>query len=401
MERTLRILILVAVGAALLAPESGREVQAAPPPAKTLSQTHNAFGFKLLKALEPGEGNKNVFISPSSVAMALSMVYNGARGGTKTAMGKALELQGMDLAQVNQQSLDLLKLLKNPDPKVELAVANSVWARQGVSFRPEFLKTVVSFYQAQATALDFRTAGAANTINAWVNEKTRGKIPTIVQPPIPSDMVMYLINAVYFKGSWSTAFDKKLTEDRTFTPGAGPPGKRPLMKQHGWLPYLETDDFQSVQLPYGKNRRLAMYVFLPKKDLKSFVGKLDGNSWDLWMRQYSNTEGTILLPRFKMEYEKELRSALTQLGMGVAFQDDADLGGIGRGLAISEVKHKTYVDVNEEGTEAAAVTSVGVRATAVRVEPPTFYMEVNRPFFFAIRDNQSGEVLFLGVVQNP
>ncbi len=119
------------------------------------------------------------------------------------------------------------------------------------------------------------------------------------------------------------------------------------------------------------------------------------------MRKYSSTEGTLLLPRFKMEYEKQLREALTQLGMGVAFQDDADLGGIGPNLAISEVKHKTYVDVNEEGTEAAAVTSVGVRATSVRVEPRTFYMEVNRPFFFAIRDNQSGEVLFLGVVQKP
>jgi serpin B len=375
---------------------------APPPPApNALARAHNAFGFKLLKTLEQAEGNRNVFISPSSVAIALSMVYNGARGETKEAMEKALDLQGLDIAQVNQQSLELINLLKNPDPKVQLSVANSVWARQGVNFRQEFLKTVVTFYQAQATALDFRAAGAANTINAWVNEKTRGKIPTIVQPPISPDMVLYLINAVYFKGSWSTEFDKKLTESRPFTPAGGPPEKRPLMKQHAWLPYLETEDFQSVSLPYGKNHRLSMYVFLPKKDLKTLLGKLDGDSWELWMRKYSNTEGTILLPRFKMEYEKELRSTLTQLGMGVAFQDDADLGGIGPRLAISEVKHKTYVDVNEEGTEAAAVTSVGVRATAVYIPPRIFYMEVNRPFLFAIRDSQSGEVLFLGVVQKP
>ena len=391
----LRVLSAAVLLAALGSP-------AAPPPAaKTLSQAHNAFGFKLLKAVEQTEGGKNVFLSPASVAMALSMVYNGARGQTKAAMVKALELQGMDIAQVNQQSLELLKLLKNPDPKVQLAVANSVWARQGVKFRPEFLKAVIEFYQAQAETLDFRSPGAAATINAWVNEKTRGKIPTIVEPPIPRDMVLYLINAVYFKGAWTTAFDKKLTEQRTFTPAGGAPGKRPLMKQHGWLPYLETEDFQSVSLPYGSSRRLSMYVFLPKKDLKSFLAKLDGGSWEQWMRKYASTEGTLLLPRFKMKYEKQLRDALTQLGMGVAFQDSADLGGIGPNLAISEVKHKTYVDVNEEGTEAAAVTSVGVRATAVPVKPVTFYMEVNRPFFFAIRDNQSGEVLFLGVVQNP
>ena len=405
MKRTvgLGILVLLAAGAGCILFTGDREVHAAPPPpaSKSLSQAHNAFGFKVLKALEQSEGNQNVFISPSSIALALSMVYNGARGQTKAAMEKALDLQGMDIAQVNQQSLALLKLLKDPDPKVQLAVADSVWARKGVSFRPEFLKTVLGFYQAQATVLDFRSAGAASTINAWVNEKTRGKIPTIVEPPIPPDMVMYLINAVYFKGSWTTEFDKKLTENRPFTPAGGAPEKRPLMKQHATLPYLETEDFQSVSLPYGKNRRLSMYVFLPKKDLKSLVGKLDGDAWDLWMRKYSNTEGTILLPRFKMEYEKELRGVLTQLGMGLAFQDDADLGGIGPSLAISEVKHKTYVDVNEEGTEAAAVTSVGVRATAVRVEPPTFYMEVNRPFLFAIRDNQSGEVLFLGAVQKP
>lgn len=403
MKRTiwLGVLVLLAAGAGAILLGGNVTVQAAPPASQTLSRAHNAFGFKVLKTLEQGEGNKNVFISPSSIAIALSMVYNGARGSTKTAMEKALELQGMDIAQVNQQSRDLINLLKNPDPKVQLAVANSVWARKGVVFRPEFLKTVLNFYQAQATALDFHTAGAANTINAWVNEKTRGKIPTIVEPPIPPDMVMYLINAVYFKGSWSTEFDKKLTEGRPFTPAGGPPEKRPLMKQHALLPYLENEDFQSVSLPYGKNRRLSMYVFLPKKDLKSLVGKLDSGTWDLWMQQYSNTEGTILLPRFKMEYEKELRGTLAQLGMGVAFQDDADLGGIGPRLAISEVRHKTYVDVNEEGTEAAAVTSVGVRATAVYIPPRTFYMEVNRPFLFAIRDSQTGEVLFLGVVQKP
>lgn len=367
---------------------------------KNIPLAHNTFGFNSIKILAKEEGNKNVFISPSSIALALSMVYNGANGETKSAMQKTLQFQNLDIATVNQESLGLINSLKNPDPKVELSVANSVWARNGVDFKKDFLSTVGSYFNAEISTLDFSNSNAANTINAWVSKNTKGKIPTIVTPPIPDSMVMYLINAVYFKGSWTTEFDKKLTEDRNFTTADGVSKKHPLMRQYGDLPYLETEDFQSVSLPYGKNERLSMYVFLPK-NLNSFVQTLDTNKWNDWMKQYKETEGTILLPRFKMEYEKGLIPLLTQLGMGVAFQDNADLTGIGNSLKISEVKHKTYVDVNEEGTEAAAVTSVGVSAISVMPAQKTFYMEVNRPFFFVIRDNQTQEVLFIGTIQNP
>lgn len=367
---------------------------------KNIPLAHNTFGFNSIKILAKEEGNKNVFISPSSIALALSMVYNGANGETKSAMQKTLQFQNMDIATVNQESLGLINSLKNPDPKVELSVANSVWARNGVDFKKDFLSTVGSYFNAEISTLDFSNSNAANTINAWVSKNTKGKIPTIVSPPIPDSMVMYLINAVYFKGSWTTEFDKKLTEDRNFTTADGVTKKHPLMRQRGDMPYLETEDFQSVNLPYGKNKRLSMYVFLPK-NLNNFVQTLDVNKWNDWMKQYKETEGTILLPRFKMEYEKGLIPLLTQLGMGVAFQDNADLTGIGNSLKISEVKHKTYVDVNEEGTEAAAVTSVGISVTSVMPAQKTFYMEVNRPFFFVIRDNQTQEVLFMGTIQNP
>ncbi|MCR4327920.1 MAG: serpin family protein [Patescibacteria group bacterium] len=367
---------------------------------KNIPQAHNTFGFNSIKILVKEEGNKNVFISPSSIALALSMVYNGANGETKNAMQKTLQFQNLDIATVNQESLGLINSLKNPDPKVELSVVNSVWARNGVDFKKDFLSAVGSYFNAEISTLDFSNSNAANTINAWVDKNTKGKIPTIVTPPIPSDMVMYLINAVYFKGSWTTEFDKKLTEDRNFTTADGVSKKHPLMRQYGDLPYLEMEDFQSVNLPYGTNKRLSMYVFLPK-NLNSFVQTLDTNKWNDWMKQYKETEGTILLPRFKMEYEKGLIPMLTQLGMGVAFQDNADLTGIGDSLKISEVKHKTYVDVNEEGTEAAAVTNVGVGTTSVMPAQKTFYMEVNRPFFFVIRDNQTQEVLFMGTIQNP
>ncbi len=214
-------------------------------------------------------------------------------------------------------------------------------------------------------------------------------------------MMMYLINAVYFKGDWTREFDKNLTEDKDFTVGDDSSKKHPLMRQKDDMPYLENDDFQSVSLSYGENERLGMYVFLPK-NLNNFVQSLDVNSWNEWMDQYKETKGTILLPRFKVEYEKGLVPALNQLGMGIAFSNFADFTGIDDNLAISEVKHKTYVDVNEEGTEAAAVTSVEMmRTTAELPAEETFYMEVNRPFFFAIRDNQTQAILFMGTIQNP
>ena len=279
---------------------------------KNIPQAHNTFGFNSIKILVKEEGNKNVFISPSSIALALSMVYNGANGETKSAMQKTLQFQNLDISTVNQESLGLINSLKNPDPKVELSVANSVWARNGVDFKKDFLSVVGSYFNAEISTLDFSNSNAANTINAWVSKNTKGKIPSIVSPPIPDSMVMYLINAVYFKGSWTTEFDKKLTEDKNFTTADGVSKKHPLMRQRGDLPYLETEDFQSVNLPYGTNKRLSMYVFLPK-NLNNFVQTLDVNKWNDWMTQYKETEGTILLPRFKMEYEKGLIPLLTKL----------------------------------------------------------------------------------------
>ncbi|MDO8594337.1 MAG: serpin family protein [bacterium] len=364
-----------------------------------IPQAHNTFGFETIKLLAKDEGNNNIFISPSSIALALSMVYNGAGGTTKDAMQKALQFQGLDISTINQESLGLINLLKNPDPQVELSVANSLWARNGVEFKKEFLTTVASYFKAQIATLDFNAPSAADTINAWVSSNTKGKIPSIVASPIPNDMVMYLINAVYFKGSWTKAFEKKLTENKTFTAAGGTAKKAPLMKKVGYLPYFETEEFQSVALSYGKNKRLSMYVFLPK-DLTAFVQTLDEKKWTEWMNQYEEMSGTLFLPRFKMEYEKGLIPALTSLGMGVAFGNGADLSGMGKDLKISEVKHKTYVDVNEEGTEAAAVTSVGIGVTSVAPPVKTFTMEVNHPFFFAIRDSQTGEVLFMGTVQH-
>ncbi len=366
---------------------------------KNLAQAHNAFGFNLLRDFNHGKQEENISISPTSIALALSMVYNGADGETKQAIAHTMQIQHLDTSQLNQESLGLIWQLKNRDEGVELAIANSVWAKKGVDFKPVFLKTVTDYYQAQSTVLDFEDPNAPDEINAWVSENTRGKIPSIIKS-IPSDMVMYLINATYFKGAWTTAFDPKLTEDKTFKSSTSSSKQIPFMRQKNDFSYYENDEFQSVSLPYGKNKELSMYVFLPN-DLQKFTNSLEIANWNQWMQQFRTTEGTVLLPRFKLEYEEELKGVLTKLGMGVAFGEQADFSGIGSNLQISEIKHKTYVDVNEEGTEAAAVTSIGVGITSVQPERKEFYMEVNRPFLFAITDNTTGEILFIGAIHNP
>ncbi len=366
-----------------------------------IPQAHNTLGFNSIKLLATEEKNHNIFISPSSIALALSMVYNGAGSETKSAMQKTLQFQNLDIDTINQESLGLINSLKNPDPKVTLSIANSVWAKDGVNFNQEFRDLVAGYFKAEISNLDFTNPDAATTINSWVSKNTQDKIKSIVPSPIPRGMKMILINAVYFKGSWTQAFDQKKTEDRDFVRIADTPLKVPFMRQHEDMRYLETRDFQSVSLPYGENKRLSMYVFLPK-DLDTFVQSLDTYKWNDWMSQYKEEDVTLLLPRFKMEYEKGLVPLLTQLGMEVAFQDNADFTGISNDLKLSSVIHKTFVEVNEEGTEAAAVTAIAVVATeAFNPSKKIFYMEVNRPFFVAIRDNQTQEILFMGTIQQP
>jgi serpin B len=363
-----------------------------------IQKAHNALGLNLMKSLAKSDTNKNIFISPSSIALALSMVYNGANSTTKTAMQQTLHLQGLDISTINKESLGLMSALQNPGSGIELTVANSIWAKKGFEFNPNFIGTIESYYKAQSSTIDFADPASVTAINSWASKNTKGKIPTIIDK-IPADMVMYLINAVYFKGSWTLAFEKKLTEDRLFYSAGNKTKNVPMMHKSGSLPYFENAEVQSVKLTYGKDAKVSMYVFLPK-DLNSFVSGLTPTKWAEYMRSYQNKPGDLFLPRFKLEYEKQLKDSLSGLGMSVAFSDKADLSGIGGNLKISEVKHKTYVDVNEEGTEAAAVTSVGVSVTSVQIPDDPFMMEVNKPFFFGIVDDVTGEILFTGAISS-
>ncbi|MFN6525671.1 serpin family protein [Nostoc sp. ChiSLP03a] len=367
-------------------------------------ESSNKFGFKLFsEVLKNDRGEKNIFISPSSVAIALAMTYNGASGSTQQAMAKTLELQGMNLPEINSSYATVLKqLLDNSDTKVQLKIANSLWANQKVSFAPDFLKRTQDFYQAKVSNLNFQDAAASSIINNWVKENTNGKITKIVEK-IEPDQVLFLINAIYFKGNWSNEFDKKETASYPFYITSNRSKQHPMMSQEGDYKYYESEKFQAVSLPYGKDGKISFYIFLPKKNsnLKAFYQNLNVENWEKWMTQFNNQKGFIRLPRFKTDYEITLNDALKTLGMGEAFSNKANFSGMGKNFAISQVKHKTFVEVNEEGTEAAAATSVGIVATSARQEPEPFRMIVDRPFFCVIRDNQTGNILFMGSITEP
>lgn len=368
-----------------------------------LVSANTKFGFNLFSQLLIQDKDKNIFVSPSSIALALAMTYNGASGSTQKAMAKTLELQGMNLQQINSSYAELKASLETPDPQVTLNIANSLWADQNASLKPDFIQNNQDFYQAKVTNLNFADTEAPSTINNWVKQNTQGKIEKIVDE-IEPHQILFLLNAIYFKGSWTKEFEQDKTVKFPFYLSSGEEKQHPMMSQSGDYRYYETEQFQAVSLPYGKNGRVSFYIFLPRQNsnLTSFYQNLNAANWEKWMSQFGKREGFVRLPRFKMDYEATLNDALSALGMEEAFSGKANFSEMGDNLKISKVKHKTFVEVNEEGTEAAAVTSVGIRAMSARIPSQNpFEMIVNRPFFCAIRDNQTQSVLFMGSIVEP
>jgi serine protease inhibitor len=363
------------------------------------------FGLNLYSQLHQRSESKNIFFSPSSVSWCLSMIFNGAGGETKREMAQALQVGNISLQELNSAYGEWRNTFVSPDPKVEIDIANSIWSRRGLGFKPEFMQTNKNFYAAEVSELDFNDPRSLSTINSWVKNKTRSKIEKIIDQ-ISADSVLFLINAIYFKGKWTTEFDPAKTKEENFftSPGKKEPVK--MMRRRGDFQYQEQPDFQSVSLPYG-NGRLSMLVFLPSKDstLKQFHESLTDTNWGRWMTQYKKSEGSVALPRFRIEYESSLNDALKALGMRKAFDPyQADFGSMITGSQrayVSQVKHKAFVEVNEEGTEAAAATSGEIRVVSMPLPEKTFQMIVDRPFFFAIRDSSTGAVLFMGSVSDP
>ena len=327
----------------------------------------NAFGLTLfLKVAASENTSENIFISPTSVALALAMTYNGADGETKTAMENTLGKNGSTVDEINESYKSLIDALVAVDPDVLLEIANSIWYRQGFNVLPEFVSTNQDYYDAEVSELDFSLPGAPGVINAWVDDNTHGKITEIIQQ-IPAETVMYLINAIYFKGTWLYEFDEELTQEDPFYTAGSNSEMVPFMMQEADLRYAVNDVFSMIELPYGQGN-FSMMVMLPEegKNTEDILALLTPENWDLWINALTTEKVMVKFPRFRFEYKNQLNDELSDMGMGIAFTDMADFTKINPAgnLFISKVLHKSFVEVNEEGTEAAAVTSVEISLTA-------------------------------------
>ena len=367
-----------------------------------LIEADNRFALKLFREINRLEGDTNIFISPLSVAMALGMTLNGAAGSTEQAMLQTLELQGLTREAVNESYRTLIDLLRNLDPNVEFLLANSIWHAQNRVPAQEFLDIIQQYFDAEVAALNFGDPSAAQTINDWVYSNTNGKIEEIIENGIPANVIMYLINAVYFKGDWTYQFDKNRTQDSDFTLVDGSKTTVDMMSQEGEIAIRSTsrDGMMIAELPYSGDA-YCMTILLPDADgnVSSVVENLTVDNWNAWIGNLIDNEMHVSLPKFTLEFELALNDALKALGMEVAFNaGQADFTRMypGGGVWIDTVLHKTFVEVNEEGTEAAAVTSVSMRELAA---PSS--LTVNRPFVFLIRERFSGTILFMGKVMNP
>ena len=408
----LLLLALFAGGCTLVEPDEA-DVRPSEPPRpltsveRQASEADNRFGFKLFRALSEAERDTNLFISPLSVSMALGMTMNGASGETLAAMQGTLERAGLSEEEINASYQSLTELLTNLDPKVTIQIANSIWIREGFAVEPPFVDASETYFDAAVREMDFNSPATVQAINGWVDEQTRGKIDKIIET-IDPDVVMFLINAIYFKGTWTYEFDEAETRDEPFTQHDGTDVQVPMMRQKADLPYFETEAFQAVDLPYGDSL-FSMTVLLPREghDVDDLAAEIDAERWNEWMGRFRTMGVDLRLPRFKLEYEKELNDVLKALGMEAAFDpDQANFSRIndpkrsGRldSLYIKFVKHKAFVEVNEEGTEAAAVTVVAIAIECAGCGGSAVPVYVDRPFVFALRERHSGAVLFIGKV---
>ena len=365
------------------------------------------FAFRLFRQLtaEPKAGN--VFFSPASVMLCLWPLHDGATGETREAMAKVLEVAGLESRELQSVVSALRSALQIEGPGLKIEAANSLWCNQRLKPRSEYIAGVKENYGADVFALDFGEDHAAARINAWVAQKTHGKIGSILSSLDPLAFLV-AINAIYFKDSWKERFMPEFTREELFYTSDGQKLKVPLMSQYGSYSYYEDSRVQAVCLPY-KTSRLAMYVFLPakKSSLREFLLDLDSGAWDKWMRRFRTMEGHLRLPRFKLAYQASLNGPLAQLGMATAFNPQhARFDAISPPpppIWIDAVLHRAFVEVNEEGTEAAATTGMVMAASAKYQRPPArrFEMIVDRPFFFAICDSFTSTILFMGSVETP
>jgi serine protease inhibitor len=361
-----------------------------------VTDAYTDFSFELFRRLRADAAGSNVFVSGTSAAVALALAYNGAVGQTAVEMADVLGVGGLTREVVNETNrLWLNALRETGDPAAEVALANSVWYRQSYPIRDSFRDRMHSFYDAEIEPIT--TAGA---INAWVAKATRGRIEEIVAGEIPGTVVAYLINALYFKADWTIPFDERRTRNAAFRRPDGSAVTVPMMSREGSFEARSGDGMHMLRLPYGA-KRFSLILALPEEgsDLAAVAASLEGGRWRSWMTQFAEVQRLVVeLPRLEIEWESSLARSLHAMGMQVPFEPAlADFSEMfqARGPWIGDVLQKTYLRIDEKGTEAAAVTSIPM----VTSMPPT--LTFDRPFFLAIYDHATETVLFLGQITDP
>ncbi len=386
---------------------------------KIVISGNNEFAFELYAKLRNKEGN--LFFSPYSISTALALAYSGARGQTESQMAGVLHFPviakpGTELSstlipdrqQFASAFAGIIKDLNSRGEKggYELRVANALWGQKNYGFLEEYLKLVKTNYDGQLNEVDFirATEAARKTINRWVEKKTNNKIKNLIQKGVLDSMTrLVLTNAIYFKGNWARQFKEDNTREAPFTLADGKKVDAAMMNQTAEFRYMETDSFQGIELPYVDDE-LSMIILLPKETdgLDEFEKTLTAENLSKWLNKLYKREVVVSVPKFKMISQFSLASVLKSMGMTDAFSSKADFSEINgkRDLLISAVIHKAYVDVNEEGTEAAAATGVTIKLTSIGPSRTPIF-RADHPFMFLIRDNHTNSILFIGRVMNP
>jgi serine protease inhibitor len=369
-----------------------------------LAAANNGFAFDLLKQIAKQQPRENSFISPFSVSTALQMVGNGAAGETKAEMQRVLRTGVLSPDKLNAAAKSLNDSL-NSERDVNLNLANAIWYQNDFQLKPDFVAVNKNFFQTELAGVDFKNPKSAEIINNWANKQTHGKIPKVVQFPVPPLMRVFVANAIYFKGKWAEPFDKDQTKPRPFHLTAGGSTQAPMMQQHRHFAYQETDNFQAVQLDYS-GKDLDMILFLPNTNSspQKILAELNATTWqDDVLPQFRDREGTLVFPKFKLESGVRLNDSLEALGMKSAFTMGANFSAMSsEALFISEVNQSSFIEVNEEGTEAAAVTGISLSELGPIPDPPKpFEMIVDHPFFVVIADKRTQSILFMGIIFKP
>ena len=368
----------------------------------SLIESENTFSFDIFrKVADNADASENILISPLSISCALSMTLNGANGATRDSMLAALRENGITPEIINNSYKNLSAALLSVDKRVLISIANSVWTEKNFVVKKPFTDILTGFYSAESKSFDITDLLAPTQMNNWIESKTNGLIKNMVGK-LDDNTVMLLINAIYFKGKWKSQFNSGNTIQESFTKPGGATSDVPMMKQTSNFKSYSGNGFVLAEFPYGQGN-FVMDVILPNDNngTGSIIPLISYSSFKEWLNKMSEHKTNLTFPRFKYGYKKQLKDILSAMGMGIAFNDNADFSNISDiPLLISYVLHQAFIETNEEGTEAAAATVVAIGATMASPTDP-IVLDLNHSFIYIIRETSTNSILFMGRVADP